>query len=171
MVKCLYCGKSFDINQEPFCKPRGNRYAHIQCEENKKNNTNQDIKDEEELSEYITKLFNEPYLSPRIQKQLKKYRDEYQYTNSGMLKALKWWYEVRHNDIEKANKGVGILPYIYQQAYDYYYTIYQAQQINEGKLTSQIKEEITREFNIEAPKPKRRLPRLFKFKEEGGGKE
>ena len=33
IVKCLYCGETFDADKEEFTKPRTNRYAHLHCSE------------------------------------------------------------------------------------------------------------------------------------------
>lgn len=35
LVKCLYCGRSFDRDKEPYVKPRSNRYAHASCAQEK----------------------------------------------------------------------------------------------------------------------------------------
>jgi hypothetical protein len=31
MVKCFYCGETFDASKEPFIMARANRYAHAEC--------------------------------------------------------------------------------------------------------------------------------------------
>ena len=54
----------------------------------------------------------------------------YDFTYSGMLKSLKWFYEIKHNDKDSSNGRIGIIPYIYKDAYDYYYNLYLAQQRN-----------------------------------------
>ena len=48
LAKCLYCGEQFDVNSEPFFKPRSNRYAHLSCYEEHQANMTQEQKDEEE---------------------------------------------------------------------------------------------------------------------------
>ncbi len=47
-----------------------------------------------------------------------------------MLKSLKWWYEVKGNSKDSSNGRIGIIPYIYKDAYNYYYNLYLAQQRN-----------------------------------------
>lgn len=54
-------------------------------------------------------LFKTDYVNPRIQKQIKKYTDEYHYTYSGIRKALYYHYEIRHGDLEKACGAIGML--------------------------------------------------------------
>ena len=41
------------------------------------------------------KLLGENYINPRVRKQLNQYVEEYNYTYSGMLKALIYFYEVK----------------------------------------------------------------------------
>ena len=55
------------------------------------------------------------------------------YTYSGIYKSIVYWYEVKHGDVEKSYYGLGIVPYIYEQAYQYYYNIWLAQQNNKDK--------------------------------------
>ena len=44
-----------------------------------------------------------------------------------MLKTLYWWYEIKGNSIDLAQGGIGIIPFIYEDALKYYYSIYMAQ--------------------------------------------
>ena len=104
IVKCFYCGKSFDANVEPFAKPRANRYAHASCHSQSESHKTQEEKDYEALVAYIKQLLGNP--NPRVWKQLKEYREQYGYTYSGIHKTLIWWYELKHNDIEKAVQTV-----------------------------------------------------------------
>ena len=163
LVKCFYCGKTFDASIEPFTKPRANRYAHAACDQQANANKTQEEKDYEQLVEYIKQLFGNP--NPRVWKQLKEFKDMYGYTYSGMYKTLVWWFELKHGDIEKANGGIGIIPYVYDQASQYYYALYLAQIANEDANVAQMTEKV-REFNIETPRAQRRSRRLFKFREE-----
>jgi hypothetical protein len=66
------------------------------------------------------------YITPRIRTQIKNYLTNYNYTYSGILKALKYFYEIKGNSTEKANEGIGIVPYCYQDAYNYYFSIWVA---------------------------------------------
>ena len=163
LVKCLYCSKVFDASQEPYTKPRANRYAHKSCDEQANANKTQEEKDYEALVDYIKQLFGNP--NPRVWKQLKEYKDTYNYTYSGMLKTLIWWFDIKHNDIEKANGGIGILPYVYDQALQYYYALYLAQIANENKDIEHLQTRV-REFFIEEPQRVTKPPRLFKFEED-----
>lgn len=165
MVKCLYCGQLFDRNNEPCEKPKGNRYAHKACYNKHMGTMSQEERDYEALVAYIKQLLGAD-LNPRVWKQLKEYKDtrnehgEPMYTYSGMLKTLIWWYEIKHNDIEKANGGIGIIPFVYNDALKYYYALYLASIANEDKDVEHIQVKV-REFFIEPPTRIVKPPRLF----------
>lgn len=111
------------------------------------------------------KLLKVDYIDARVRKQIKQYREEYNYTYSGIHKALVYFYEVKGNPTEKANGGIGIVPYVYQNAYNYYLAIWQAQQRNQDKVlhdyTPKVKE-------IVIPRPQRKVKKreLFTFLDE-----
>lgn len=166
LVKCLYCGKTFDANSEPFVKPRSNRYAHADCAAAASANKSQEEKDKEELEKYILQLLGISYITPKIKKQIKDYREKYNYTYSGMRKSLVYFYEVQRHTTEKANEGIGIIPYIYRSAFDYYRAIWEAQQQNERVEQVVVP---AREVHIKPPErePINKLRRLFTFLDEG----
>lgn len=163
MVKCKYCGIQFNRNVEPFVEVGGRRYAHKACAETYQNSTSQEEKDYKALEDYIKKLFNEKYVNAKIKKQIKDFKQEYKYTFSGMLKTLYWWYEIKGNSIDLAQGGIGIIPYIYDEALKYYYSIYLAQTANENKILTQPK---IQEIEIGSPRVITTPPKLFNFGEE-----
>ena len=120
-----------------------------------------DEQDKEALHNYIMKLFNTTYVDARIQKQIKQYVDEYNFTYSGIHKALIYFFEVKGNSLEKANGGIGILPYCYQDAYNYYFSLWQAQQKNNVNIEQYIPKEI--EITIPSPKRKTNKKKIFTF--------
>lgn len=131
-------------------------------EEDKKT---KDELDKEALEEYIMKLFNDSYINPRIRKQIKQYKDEYNFTYSGIHKALVYFYDVKGNSIEKAKGGIGIVPFIYQDAYNYYFSLWQAQQKNENKVIEMYIPTI-KEVVVPVPQRKLRKRKLFTFLDE-----
>jgi hypothetical protein len=163
-VKCLYCGKMLDINIEEFVKPRSNRYAHKSCHDKLQASKTKEEQDIEALYEYIKNLFGYKKIPSIVIKQINKYATENEYTYSGMLKTLKYHYEVKHGDIDKAEGRVGIIPYQYDNARRYYYSIWLAQQqntnlnINDYVLPQRV-------VHITAPerKPMQKFKKLFSF--------
>ena len=108
LVKCLYCGETFDASVIPYSKPRSNRYAHVKCAENAEQQKTQEEKDRELLEKYIKELFGISSISIKIKKQMEMFKNEKNYSYSGMYKTLKYFFEIRGNPIEKANGGIGM---------------------------------------------------------------
>lgn len=79
-----------------------------------------------------------------------------------MLKALTWWFDIKKNTLEGTNGGIGILPYIYNDAKTYYYGLYLALVQNQGKEIHTRIEEV----EIAPPQVYVRPPRLFNIEEE-----
>lgn len=82
-----------------------------------------------------------------------------------MLKALVYWFEIKGHSIEKANGGIGIIPYVYQQAYEYYYSLWLANQKNEFKNIEDYIPKV-RTVRIPIPQKKERKRKLFTFLDE-----
>lgn len=163
IVKCSICGEQFDANTVEYVKTSSRRYAHATCYEAKSAEMTQEEKDKIALEEYIKQLLNIDYINPRIKKQIKTYTEEYKYTYSGIRKALIYFFEIKGNSVEKANGGIGIVPYVYKQSFDYYYGIWLAKQKNENKDVETFQPKVI-EITISPPKrmPKRRR-KLFSF--------
>ena len=76
-----------------------------------------------------------------------------------------YFYEIKGNNIEKANGGIGIVPFIYKDAFNYYYALWQAQQQNHNK---DISDYVPRVIEIRIPRPQRKIKKrdLFTFLDE-----
>ena len=111
------------------------------------------------------KLFNYDYVPPRAKKQVNQFIKEYNYTYSGMLKALVYFYEIKGGSVEEAHDGIGIIPFIYQDAYNYYYNLWLAKQRNEDKELDKYIPEV---IEIKIPIPQRNIykRKLFTFLDE-----
>lgn len=90
MVKCYYCGEYFDRNAEAFVPVSSRRYAHKKCYDKINAEKTQDEKDYEKLCNYIKQKFLIKTITIKISKQIADYKKEYNFTYSGMLKALIW---------------------------------------------------------------------------------
>ena len=77
-----------------------------------------------------------------------------------------YFYEIKKNDTSKANGGIGIIPYVYNDAFNYYYAIWEAQQKNTEKVLSDYTIE-TQEVFIPIPQRKIKKRELFTFLDEG----
>ena len=164
-VVCVYCKTRFDRDKVECVQVSAKRYAHKECSMSEAEKLSQEQKDKQELEEYIMKLFKTSYVEPRVQKQIKQFREEYHYTYSGIRKALIYFYEVKGNSIEKANGGIGIVPYTYTNAFNYYYSLWEAQQKNENKKVQEYVP-IVKEIIISRPQRKLKKTQFFKFLDE-----
>jgi hypothetical protein len=168
IVKCTVCGESFDRDKVQAVRSGARRYAHYTClPEGELVPLPNAVVDQDlvDLENYIKNLLGDDYNPARVKKQIKDYKNEYNYSYSGMLKALIWFYEVKGNSIEKANGGIGILPFVYQDAYNYYYSLYLAQLVNEEKDVNQYKTKV-REIVIKSPSVAEKPIRLFDLGED-----
>lgn len=165
LVKCKYCGKTFDASVVPFVKPASNRYAHKTCYEEFTEKQKQEEQDKQDLYLYLDKIFKGSYNIAGVNTYLKKFREEYGYTYSGIKKALVYFYEVKGNSLEKANGNIGIVPYVYKDAFNYYYALWEAKQKNEDK---RIEDYLPEEKIIIIAPPERKINRkqFFTFLDE-----
>jgi hypothetical protein len=93
-----------------------NRYYCKECGEQRQAEINKNTNGWDELYKYICDLYNIEQPTGMMFKQLKEFRDEpYNYTNTGMLLTLKYFYETLENEV-KEDTGLGIIPYFYEKA-------------------------------------------------------
>ena len=163
-VTCIYCKQIFDRDKEPAVLVSTRRYAHALCAEKANKEQTQAEKDYDQLILYIRKILKESYVDAKVKKQIMDFKKQYNYTFSGMLKTLEWWYEIKKNPIDKANGGIGIIPFVYQEAYNYYKAIYDAQQNAAAGLCNY--QPRIEEIEIPPPVATYRLPQLFDIEEE-----
>ena len=131
-VKCYYCGQMFDRDKEECIKIENTkRYAHKQCSIN---NIPVARHKQIELEEYVKKLFKMDYVHPNIQKQITEYISRLGFSYSGIYRTLFYYFEILHNRPTLANPTIGIVPYVYPAAKEYYYKLYLAKKLNEGKI-------------------------------------
>lgn len=159
MVKCSVCGQQFDRDTEQAVKSGARRYAHFKCMPTGELVPLAEKGDPDltKLKDYIKSLYGDNANWALINKQIKKFNEENGYSYSGMLKSLIYFYDVKGNPKEKGNNGIGIIPYVYQDAYNYYYNLFMAQQMLQDKeFIAQIKEII-----ITPPKKKGTKKRMF----------
>jgi hypothetical protein len=165
MVKCTVCGKQFDRDKVQAVKVSARRYAHYSCQPDGElvplaNPVDEDLL---KLEAYIEDLLGKDYNHAKVKKQIKDFKHDYDYSYSGMLKTLTWFYDIKGNPKEKANGGIGIIPFVYKDALNYYYSLYLAQIANEkvGSYKLEVKE-----IEIESPEVYRRPHKMFNVGED-----
>ena len=157
-VKCPKCGETFDRDIIQAIRINGRRYGHAKCYPDNNNFVplvEKKISEEQKIKNYAKSILKEQYVAARVNKQIKDFLAE-GYTASGILKTLIYWYEIKHNDISKAMGGIGIVPYVYKQALDYYYNLYLAEMANVDKDIDEYRpKEIF--ISIDLPKKEKEL--------------
>ena len=143
-AKCPYCGKEFIRKEEDegvvwvknTIEGLGTRsYYHVDCYKLAKTTPKKEwpawvkkLKNaEDELNLYTEMCYD--YLRRdlkiaadfvKIKSQLKNFNKSRSMRYEGMYKTLLYCYEVQHMDKTKAEGGVGIIPYQYESAYNYF---------------------------------------------------
>ena len=168
LVKCFFCGKQFDRDKVEWIQVNSRRYAHKKCETTQIEKADKELEDKIALVAYLQKVFNvDGRLNPVLNAQLKKFIEQYNYTYAGILKALKYFYEVKDQSASAQKfTGIGIVPYVYDDAQKYYYNLFMIKQRNDAKPVEQFKH-VERYINIPVPvRQDKRKRRLFTFIEE-----
>lgn len=171
-VKCVYCGHTFDRDKVP-CVPvvqgKRARYAHEECFNRINSAKQEEEKNKIKLENYIKELFNYQVLPEGVNKQINQYITENNYSYAGILKALKYFYEIKHGSKEKAYGRIGIVPFVYQDAHNYYLALWQTRQKNE-EVAVKIEEYVLPTVEVHIPIPERKpmqaKRKLFTFLEE-----
>jgi len=168
-VKCAICGIEFDRDNEQAVRHGARRYSHAACEPDNKDfvplvekKTKKENPDAAALDAYIYSLFGDKTNWPMVKKQIKKYQEEEGYTLTGILKSLIYFYEVQHNSIDKSNYAIGIVPFCYGAAKEYYYNLWLAQQKNQDKVFQAKEKEVV----IKAPRKPEMFKRFFNLGED-----
>lgn len=114
-VKCLYCNKLFYKDDVPY-KQVGRRYAHLSCYEEYHDPDDDYIG---KIYEIVKEVFGSAYNYWAIEgMRAKMLRDGI--TNKEIYQSLYYWYKVKGSSTAKANGNIGIVPYIVDDANDYF---------------------------------------------------
>jgi len=111
IVTCGGCGLKFNrsVEDAEFIK---SKWYHTNCAK---------VKHEKiALDQYICKVFGLKTPGPMNNILIKKYRDEMGYNYDGMLKSLKYFYEIKKHSTDKSEERIGIIPYVYTDAQNYF---------------------------------------------------
>lgn len=170
-VKCAICGEVFDRDKIQAVKHGARRYAHLRCKPDGELVTvetdPEKIKEQQALNDlemYAKELLQDDYNPAKIRKQINEYHQKYGYSYDGMKKTLIYWYEIKGQSKEKANGGIGIIPFIFNDARNYYYSLYLAQMANKDVQPGY--RPIVKEIEIISPRVEVKKLRLFNVTED-----
>lgn len=112
LLKCPVCGT---MSEKENTKEHKKRYYCPECLDKKLEEAKKNSDGWEELYEYIYDLYGQKPTG-RMFKQLGEYRKPpYNYTNTGILLTLKYFYEIMGNKVLEGT-GIGIVAYVYEEA-------------------------------------------------------
>ena len=107
---------------------------------------------------YCDSLFNG--LAKRAYSQMKNMKEKYDYTWLGMARAIEYFYIIKKNNIAKAKKGIGIIPYVYQDAQKFYLA-FNAQNYKKAlDLKRKLEKQKEKEDNVVSVKTKTNRPKI-----------
>lgn len=122
LVKCRICKGEINRNVETdWIMPSRNWYYHEKCYKDWKKST--PTQDEQYISfiyDFISRDMKVQYDYHMCETQRKKYVNEKNMTNKGIFFTLKYFYELKGGDWEKGHGGLGIVPYVYNEACTYW---------------------------------------------------
>lgn len=136
-VKCRVCGQFFDADAEEYIMPSKNFYYHIKCYNDWRNiDFSEDDEWIDRIYDFIAHDLKKSYDYHKCETQRKKFLKDNKFTNKGMYFALKYFYEIKNNDWEKGYKGIGIIPYIYNESTNFWIN----QEIENNGIIKRIEE-------------------------------
>lgn len=149
-VKCKFCGETFIRELTDYVVINSKRFAHKACYDKAVAEMTEEQRCEFQLTNYIKSIFKIDAIPQSVHFQLQNFRNK-GYTNKGMLKALQYWFDVKHNK-PTSNITVGIIPYIYEDAHNYFKNLLIINEKNEAKPIVQEEEKV---WEVHIPPPKR----------------
>lgn len=163
VVKCAICGEMFDLNSVQGVRHGARRYSHQTCEPNGEIVPLLQIDENlKKLNEYIAELYGSKGNYALINRQIKTFIKENNYSYLEILNTLKYFYEIKKNKVADSNGGIGIVPFVYNDAFNYYKSLWEAQQRNEDIIPVI---HTVREIKIRVPQSRMNL-KLFNLDEE-----
>ena len=156
LVKCQYCQQMVDKDVSVRFEDKN---FHEKC--------CQDYKDRKKIYKYVAHLFgfkSENRPGPVIISQLKNFMEKYPYyTYEGILNALTYFYDVKKGSKKKASEGIGIVPYVYDEAQEYYQKLnYKQEKVAETIIKQLDKEPVV--IKVKKQREKKEKP-LYNLEE------
>ncbi len=103
-TRCYCCGQYFYKSETPHVEIHKGKFAHSVCSE---------------IHIKMKSILKQGYNEAKINKQIKDNLVK-DITPDKVLKTLEYWYDIEQNDASLAAGGIGIVPFIYQEAEQYF---------------------------------------------------
>ena len=148
LVTCAYCGcKTVDKLSQDYIQYKGKNF-HRECGEKQKEKDN--------FYSYVCEIFKLKAPGPRIYNQGNSFVEKYGYTYLGMQKTLYFIYAVKKhaNDRPIESKSIGLIPYYYDEAQEYFKRIDKKKEMIRNEVMSTTEEIISVKMAPRARKAK-----------------
>lgn len=151
MVQCRICKEKFNrldpslIEGVDFVKPSERMYYHKRCYDEyqgSKLDVHSNMTDELWFNaawDFLRKDLKYDFNFVKVRKQWESFLKN-KMTAKGMYFALKYFYEIKKNDVSKSENGIGIIPHIYEDSRDYWVEREHREQGIVAAIEQQIKE-------------------------------
>lgn len=148
MAECRICKVLIDKEKDDWIKPVNNYYYHRKCYENwKKTQPERDEEWHPFIYDFISRDLKVSYNYHMIEAQIKKFVKE-SMTMKGIYFALKYFYEIKGNEWDKGNGGIGIVPYVYKESCTYWAKRERMQEGTIAEIERQMREAMERPKKI-----------------------
>ena len=148
LVTCAYCGcKTVDKLSQDYIQYKRKNF-HRECGEKQKEKDN--------FYSYVCEIFKLKAPGPRIYNQGNSFVEKYGYTYLGMQKTLYFIYAVKKhaNDRPIESKSIGLIPYYYDEAQEYFKRIDKKKEMIRKEIMSTTEEIISVKMAPRARKAK-----------------
>ena len=148
LVTCAYCGcKTVDKLSQDYIQYKGKNFNR-ECGEKQKEKDN--------FYSYVCEIFKLKAPGPRIYNQGNSFVEKYGYTYLGMQKTLYFIYAVKKhaNDRPIESKSIGLIPYYYDEAQEYFKRIDKKKEMIRKEIMSTTEEIISVKMAPRARKAK-----------------
>lgn len=151
LVKCRICKQQFNrldpnlIEGVDYVKPSDRMYYHKKCYDeyqNSKLDVHANMTDELWFTaawDFLRRDLKYDFNFVKVRKQWESFLKN-KMTAKGMYFALKYFYEIKKNDVAKSENGIGIIPHIYEDSRDYWTERERREQGIVAAIEQQIKE-------------------------------
>lgn len=178
IVHCRICGGAIDRQKEKenevWIMPSKNYYYHKTCYETFRR-AKPEIDDDwcAYIYDFLSRDLKVKYNFFLCEQQRQKFTNPKgqgkRYTNKGIYLSLKYFYEIQHNDWSKSNGGIGIIPFIYDDAAAYWAKRWEIDNSIFEKLKQQMQEKASEKTVIvHRNKNSKRHKQLCSLEEIGG---
>ena len=108
-VKCPECGTYNDKENTVY---HNSKYYCKICFENKQ----KEAQDYKNLVAYICELYQIEAPTRWMLKQIKDYKEQFNFTYRGIKTTLHYFYEIQEGNSVEDSMGIGIVPFVYDEA-------------------------------------------------------